>query len=165
MILCMLIINNHMTSKLTKKELINDINIFFLKQGKICEVNLYKISKSKLIEIVIENDIPHIDKETLKKEIEETEKFNHYIEVIYHNFMKYKNVPMEVMKDLNNNNTEQLYEIINKYNLKFDDNIKETNELVRGLVRVLNDYYLATNNHKYDGLKTIPDIIQRLSII
>lgn len=157
-----------MTTKLTKKELINDINIFFLKQGKACEVNLFKISKSKLIEIVIENDIPHIDKEALKTEIEETEKFNHYLQVIYHNFMKYKNVPVEVIRDLNKNpniTTKDLYEIIQTHNLKFDDHMKETNDLVSGLVKVLNDYYLATSNHKYDGLKTIPDIIQRLIII
>ena len=157
-----------MTTKLTKKELINDINIFFLKQGKACEVNLFKISKSKLIEIVIENDIPHIDKEALKTEIEETEKYNHYLQVIYHNFMKYKNVPVEVIRDLNKNpnvTTKDLYEIIQTHNLKFDDHMKETNDLVSGLVKVLNDYYLATSNHKYDGLKTIPDIIQRLIII
>lgn len=157
-----------MTTKLTKKELINDINIFFLKQGKACEVNLFKISKSKLIEIVIENDIPHIDKDALKTEIEETEKFNHYLQVIYHNFMKYKNVPVEVIRELNKNpnvTTKDLYEIIQEHNLKFDDHMKETNDLVSGLVKVLNDYYLATSNHKYDGLKTIPDIIQRLIII
>lgn len=157
-----------MTTKLTKKELINDINIFFLKQGKACEVNLFKISKSKLIEIVIENDIPHIDKDALKTEIEETEKFNHYLQVIYHNFMKYKNVPVDVIRDLNKNSnvtTKDLYEIIETHNLKFDDHMKETNDLVSGLVKVLNDYYLATSNHKYDGLKTIPDIIQRLIII
>ncbi len=157
-----------MTTKLTKKELINDINIFFLKQGKACEVNLFKISKSKLIEIVIENDIPHIDKDALKTEIEETEKFNHYLQVIYHNFMKYKNVPVEVIRDLNKNpnvTTKDLYAIIQEHNLKFDDHMKETNDLVSGLVKVLNDYYLATSNHKYDGLKTIPDIIQRLIII
>lgn len=157
-----------MTTKLTKKELINDINIFFLKQGKACEVNLFKISKSKLIEIVIENDIPHIDKDALKTEIEETEKYNHYLQVIYHNFMKYKNVPVEVIRDLNKNpnvTTKDLYEIIQTHNLKFDDHMKETNDLVTGLVKVLNDYYLATSNHKYDGLKTIPDIIQRLIII
>lgn len=157
-----------MTSKLTKKELINDINIFFLKQGKACEVNLYKISKSKLIEIVIENDIPHIDKDTLKTEIEETEKFNYYLEVIYHNFMKYKNIPVEVIRDLNKNpnlTAKDLYEIIKVHNLKFDNHIKETSDLVSGLVKVLNDYYLATSDHKYDGLKTIPDIIEKLSLI
>ncbi len=155
-----------MTSKLTKKELINDINIFFLKQGKACEVNLYKISKSKLIEIVIENDIPHIDKDSLKTEIEETEKFNYYLEVIYYNFMKYKNVPIEVIRNLNKNSnltTNDLYMIIQEHNLKFDNHMKETSDLVSGMVKVLNDYYLATSDHKYDGLKTIPDIIQRLS--
>lgn len=157
-----------MTSKLTKKEMINDINIFFLKQGKVCDINIYKISKLKLIQIVIENDIPHIDKDALKIEIEETEKFNYYLEVIYHNFMKYKNLDVGIIRGLNNNpdiTANDLYEIIMKNNLKFDNDMKETKELVLGLVKVMNDYYLATNNHKYEGLKTIPDIIEKLSLI
>ena len=33
---------------------------------------------------MIENDIPHIDNEKLKNEIEETEKFNYYLEIIYY---------------------------------------------------------------------------------
>jgi len=157
-----------MTSKLTKKEMINDINIFFLKQGKVCDINIYKISKLKLIQIIIENDIPHIDKDALKIEIEETEKFNYYLEVIYHNFMKYKNLDVGIIRGLNNNpdiTANDLYEIIMKNNLKFDNDMKETKELVLGLVKVMNDYYLATNNHKYEGLKTIPDIIEKLSLI
>lgn len=157
-----------MTSKLTKKELINDINIHFLKQGKVCEINLYKISKSKLYEIFIENDIPHIDKNTLKNEIEETEKFNYYLDIIYYNFIKYKNVDIHIICNIQKNNnlsTNDLYEIIINNNLKFDNHINETNNLVNGLVNVLNDYYLATANHKYEGFKTIPDIIERLSLI
>ncbi len=157
-----------MTSKLTKKELINDINIHFLKQGKVCEINLYKISKSKLYEIFIENDIPHIDKKTLQIEIEQTEKFNYYLEVIYHNFIKYKNIDVEIIRNIQNNNnltTNDLYEIITNNNLKFDNHMNETNDLVNGLVKVLNDYYLVTANHKYEGFKTIPDIIERLSLI
>lgn len=43
--------------------------------------------------------------------------------------------------------------------------MNETNDLVNGLVKVLNDYYLVTANHKYEGFKTIPDIIERLSLI
>ena len=57
-------------SKLTKKQLINDINIFYLKKGIECD-NIYKISKCKLIKLIIENDIPHIDEDTLKKDKDE----------------------------------------------------------------------------------------------
>ena len=118
-----------MFTKLSKKELINDINIFFLKQGKICEGNIYKISKRKLIEIMIENEIPHIDNEKLKLEIEETEKFNYYIEIIYYNFMKYKNIDIDDIYKIHNNpniNSNDLNKIIIDNNLRMDGFIKET---------------------------------------
>ena len=41
-----------MYNKLSKKQLINDINIFFLKQVKECDGNIYKIAKNKLISIL-----------------------------------------------------------------------------------------------------------------
>ena len=30
--------------------MINDINIFFLKQGKVCKGNIYNVSKANLLE-------------------------------------------------------------------------------------------------------------------
>ena len=40
--------------------------------------------KQICLKIIIENDIPHINSDDLKNEIEETEK-----SIIHHNFMKY----------------------------------------------------------------------------
>ena len=36
-----------MSSKLTKKQLINDIKVYYLKQGQECDNNIMKISKTK----------------------------------------------------------------------------------------------------------------------
>jgi len=152
-----------MSSRLSKKQMINDINIYFLKQGKICEGNIYKVSKAKLLEIIIDNDIPHINNDNLKNEIEETEKFNYYLEIIYHNYMKYKNIPTDVIKNINFNTelkSKDLEKIIHEYNLKFENNIKDINELVDGISILINKYY---NCKKI--CKTIPDIIHELSII
>lgn len=152
-----------MNSKLSKKQMINDINIFFLKQGKVCEGNIYKISKAKLFQIIIENDIPHINNDNLKKEIEETEKFNYYIEIIHHNFMKYKNIPFNIIRDIHNNNNleaNDLENIIKEYNLKCENDVKDLKELVMGITDLIKKYH----NSKIP-YKTIPDIIEELSLI
>jgi len=156
-----------MYSKLTKKQLINDINIYFLKQGKTIETNIYKISKQKLIEIMVDNDIPHIDKETLKHEIEETERYNYYIDVIYHNFYKYKNISIDVILDIqknhNNYNSNDLNKIIFNHNLKFENDILDMKVLIQDLCRVYNNYCISTNTKNTLEYKTIPDIISQLS--
>ena len=152
-----------MSSRLSKKQMINDINIFFLKQGKVCEGNIYKVSKAKLLEIIIDNDIPHINKDNLREEIEDTEKFNYYLEIIHHNFMKYKNIPIEIITDIHFNKELKaidLEKIINKYNLKYENDMKELNELVNGITRLIKDYHKSKLEYK-----TIPDIIKELSII
>jgi len=152
-----------MTSKLSKKQMINDINIFFLKQGKICDGNIYKVSKIKLLQIIIDNDIPHINDNDLKNEIEETENFNNYLEIIYHNYMKYKNIPPEIIKNIyfnNQLNSDDLKKIIINYNLKYENDIKEISNLVNGISNLINNY----NNDK-KLYKTIPDIIDELKKI
>ncbi len=157
-----------MFSKLTKKQLINDINIFFLKQGKICEGNIYKISKRKLIEIMIENEIPHIDNEKLKLEIEETEKFNYYIEIIYYNFMKYKNIDIDDIYKIHNNpniNSNDLNKIIIDNNLRMDGFIKETKILVNDLYNSIDKYYKSTGTKNTIEFKTIPDLIKNLNLL
>jgi hypothetical protein len=157
-----------MFSKLTKKQLINDINIFFLKQGKICEGNIYKISKRKLIEIIIENEIPHIDSEKLKIEIEETEKFNYYIEIIYYNFMKYKNIDIDEIHKIHNNpniNSNDLNKIIIDNNLRMDGFIKETKILVNDLYHSIDKYYKSTGTKNTIEFKTLPDLIKNLNLL
>jgi len=152
-------------NKLTKKDLINDINMYYLKQGINCE-NIYKISKSKLIKIIIENDIPHIDNETLKKEIEETEKFNDYMDIIYYNFIKYKNISYEDIFKIKNNsniNSNDLKEFISKNNLKNCYNINGIKELAINLYKVYDDYCQKNNTKNTIQFKTIPDIIMSLN--
>jgi len=152
-----------MSSKLSKKQMINDINIFFLKQGKVCEGNIYKVSKSKLLEIIIDNDIPHINNDNLKDEIEETEKFNYYLEIIHHNFMKYKNISVEILRDIHKNNdltAKDLEKIINDNNLIYDNDFNEMLELVNGIMICIKKYHKSKI-----AFKTLPDIIQELAMI
>jgi len=154
-----------MTSKLSKKQLINDIKIFFLKQGKECD-GIMKISKQKLIEIIMENDIPHIDNNTLKNEIEETEKFNYYMDIIYYNFIKYNNISSNIILDIRNNpniSSNQLYSIITDNNLKFNNDIQDTKTLVIELFNAIHKYCSNTNTKNSIQYKTLPSIISFLS--
>ncbi len=155
-----------MYSKLSKKELINDITIFFLKQGLVCEGNIHKISKNKLIQIMIENDIPHINNELLKEEIEETEKYNYYIQIIYHNFMKYKKPSIDIIKSINTfHKSKDLEIIIKNNNLKFDNDINEIKELVSVISDAIDKYKSKIGFKENLNYKTIPDIINYLSLI
>jgi len=155
----------YMSSKLSKKQLINDIKVFYLKQGKECE-GISKISKSKLLELVLDNDIPHIDNDTLKKEIEETEKFNYYRNVIYYNFIKFNNPSSDIIRIIHNNpnyTSVDLDKIIKDNNLIFANDIEEIKTLVLDLFNSIHNYCSITNKKNTIQFKTIPSIIQFLN--
>ena len=154
-------------SKLSKKQLINDINIFYLKKGIECD-NIYKISKCKLIKTIIDNDIPHIDDDTLKKEIEENEKFNYYMEIICHNFIKYKNISYDeiaIIKNTPNITSNDLHEFIDNNNLLFEDNMSNVKNLVIDLYKAVNTYCEKSNVKNKIEYKTYPDIIMFLNAL
>jgi len=118
-----------------------------------------KISKSKLLELVLENDIPHIDNDTLRKEIEETEKYNYYMNVIYYNFIKFNNPPPNIIRNIHNNSSLELENIIKEYNLVFSNDIDELKTLVLDLFNSIHKYCSSTNTKNTIQYKTIPSII------
>jgi len=154
-----------MSSKLSKKQLINDIKVFYLKQGKECE-GIMKISKSKLLEIVLENDIPHINNDTLKKEIEENEKVHYYMNIIYYNFIRFNKPSMDTIRNIQSNpniTAVELENIIKNDNLIFSNDIDDIKSLVMDLFNSIHKYCSATNTKNTIQYKTIPSIIQFLS--
>jgi len=155
--------------RLSKKDLINNIDIYYLKDNKKCD-GLFKLSKKKLIQLIMDNDIPIIDKSSLKYEIEETEKFNYYMEIIYYNFIKYNNVDIDIIRNLRNNqniNSTYLYDIIIKYNLKMDNmnKIENTKKFVIALFNSIHEYTINENIKNNIEYKTIPNIIKFLNNI
>jgi len=155
-----------MKNKLTKKQIIDIINIHYLKKGIKIETNLKKLSKNKLIALIQEENIPILNDDELKIEIEENESFLVNLEIIYYNFMKYKNIPHSIIKDIKNNNdltANDLQIIINDNNLKIDniDYIRNFNKMILEISNIYNKY-----SSKYLlEYKTIPDIIKSLSYL
>lgn len=152
---------------LSKKALINDIRFFYLKKGIECE-GIFKINKSKLLQIVIDNDIPHINENDLKNEIEETEKFNYFTQIIHYNFHKYHSISFDDIKNLYNDNSiksDTLNNFIQKNNLLINNDMEDTKTLVNDLYNAINKYCSNTNKSNNITFKTIPHIIQFLQQI
>jgi len=131
-------------NKYTKKDLIDIILIHYLKIDKFVEINLNKLNKQKLIDLIITNNIHIYNNIELIEETLEIEKFNNLLEIIYYNFMKFKNININIIKEIQTNSlstSNDLELIINKYNLIIDSDIitiKNYNKIMSDISNVIN---------------------------
>ncbi len=131
-------------NKYTKRDLIDIILIHYLKKDKYIETNLNKINKQKLIDIIITNNIYIYNNNELIEETLEIEKFNNLLEIIYYNFMKFKNININIIKQIQNNvllTSNDLETIITKFNLIIDIDIisiKKYNKIMSDISNVIN---------------------------
>jgi len=134
----------HNMNKYTKKDLIDIILIHYLKQDKYIDINLNKLNKQKLIDIIITNNIHIYNNNELIEETLEIEKFNNLLEIIYYNFMKFKNININIIKQIQNNvllTSNDLETIITKFNLIIDIDIisiKKYNKIMSDISNVIN---------------------------
>ena len=130
---------------MNKLDLINSISYYYLKKGLLCK-NISKLPKKKLLQIYNENNIEFISVDRLKEITLEIEKFNYLRDIIYCNYIKYENVPKEIIMNIDNNTTlEQLSEIINNYDLKYEDNFNNLKELTLNLYKIYTNYCNKSN--------------------
>lgn len=82
--------------------------------------------------------------------------------------MKYKNISIDIMKDIHLKNSEykskDLEAIITKYDLKYENDINELKELVYGMNDLIKNYNNSSKSFTVKKL-TIPDIIEELTKI
>jgi hypothetical protein len=146
--------------KLTKLELINSITVHYLKKGILCE-NLTRISKVKLLELYIDNNIDYVNEEQLKNEIIAIEKYNHLRDIIHCNFIKYENIPYDVIKNIKSDTTnEELEEIILKYNLKYETSFSNIKELTLNLYKSYTKYCEKSSIKNQCIYITLPSILK-----
>jgi len=137
-------------NKYSKKELIDIILIHFLKDGKIVETNLNKINKKKLIEIINENDINIHNKSMLIAETLEIEQYITNLEIIYYNFLKYKNINISFINDIKNNSSltsKDLDDIIKTNSLIISDDINEIkkfNKMISQITEAISNYNISS---------------------
>lgn len=146
--------------KLTKLELINSITVHYLKKGILCE-NLTRISKVKLLELYIDNKIDYVNEEQLKNEIIAIEKYNHLRDIIHCNFIKYENIPYDVIKNIKSDTTnEELEEIILKYDLKYETSFSNIKELTLNLYKSYTKYCEKSSIKNQCIYITLPSILK-----
>lgn len=158
-----------MTSiNLTKKQLIDIITVHYLKQGKIIETNLKKISKNKLKELILNEDITIVTDDKLKDEITETENYTSNLEIIYYNFLRFKSIPVSIITDIKNNpnlTSNDLKIIIDENNMYIDDidKIRKFNKMILSITSIYNDFAIDIKSKYNLEFKTLPDLITCLS--
>lgn len=141
---------------INKLDLINSINYHYLKKGLLCK-NINKLSKKRLMEIYNENKIEFISYEKLKEMTLEIEEYNYLRDIIYCNYIKYENVPKEIMMKIDiNTSINELNKIIYDYNLKYEDNFNNFKELMLNLYNLYNNYCNKSNiSIKYKDIDCI----------
>jgi len=150
----------------TKKELIDIILIHYLKNNNIIETNLNKLNKKKLISIINDSDIPIYDNSKLIQETIEIENYTNNLEIIYYNFMKFKNININIINYIKNNpslTSHDLHIIIKNNSLIIKDDlndIKKFNKMIFDISKAILNY-----NHSIKlESKSLPDIIKVLNL-
>jgi transcriptional/translational regulatory protein YebC/TACO1 len=151
--------------KMNKNDIIESIKYHYFKKGRLC-MNLNKQSKEKLIEHMTEHNIDVINKTSLAKEIKNIETFNYLRDIIYCNFIKYENISYDVVSSINDTTpNHELLLIIEKYNLKYEEDFKNFKDLVFDIYKSYKTYCEKSAVKNECTYITLPNILKALKKI
>jgi hypothetical protein len=157
--------NNNITiENLSKKQMRQDIEIFFIKQNKTID-NIEKIPKKGLIEIMEENNIPHLTEEQLVKEYEYNTKINQLKDIIKYNYIKFGVINIAEY-NFDEMNIEELENFIKINNLITDiSDYYYINELSNNLISVYSQYCRNINKNIDINKRNIPYLLEKIKSI
>jgi hypothetical protein len=145
----------------SKKDLLRDLELFYLKQNKCIPDNVRCMKKNELIDFMELNGIQHYNIDALKAELEKYQKFNTLKNIIIFNIIKYDNI------DINSLDNDALEEFIKNNNL--DTNIEHFQAyciLLHTLYNAFDKFCKDTGMpYEMDKIKSLPKITQILSSI
>jgi len=146
---------------ISKKDLMRDVELYFLQQNKRIPNEIIQLKKQDLIDFMEINCIKHYTSDMIEKEIKECEKQNMFKNIIVYNIMRYNNI--DVTK-INNTNME---EFITENQLDTDiRHLQQYSVLVYELYQTY-EKFCASTNMKFtkDSIKSLPKIIEHLQEI
>lgn len=147
-------------TKLTKRDLLNDVGIYLFKEKIEYNQDLIKLKKKDLIKLMLDYNIPHIDDEMLKEETLSIEKNNRLKNIILYNFHKYNNVDINIL--LTSTTNEEFEKIIEDHNLTeepSEDDLHELVKLIKNITALFKNYCLTTNKPFNIKMFTLPHIL------
>jgi hypothetical protein len=143
----------------SKDHILQNIELYFLKQNLTMPSEFEKRTKKDLIDFVELNSVPHYTPDIIKKEIKEIEKKEFYKQVIIYNILRYDNIDV---KQINDNET-----YVNENNL--DTDLTHMKHYARLLKTIYEGYYTFCNDigvkYKEDKFKSFPKIISILKSV
>ena len=115
---------------------------------------------------MIEEKIPHITKDDVKKEINELERYNAAMDIIKYNHIKFDNIPQTHMINLQKiSSVEEIENYIIEN--KLDSNVFNLQNITELVTNIYNSYkiYCEKSNIKINANKTLPSLINSIAII
>lgn len=154
--------NNDISEKDLKNipisRLFQDVELFFLHQGKKVPREVLKMKKRDLIDYMILNTITHNTTQDLEKEYNKYQRATRNKNIIMYNIIRYDNVDVEKIGDQN------IEEFIEKH--KLDTNMHHFDEykvFLRDLYQAYDNFCITTQgNVANDKMKSFPKILKRL---
>ena len=142
-----------------KEHILQNIQIYFLKQNKNLPNEFVKKNKKELIEFVELNDVPHYTPEMIKREIKEREHEEFYKQVIIYNILRYDNVDVKKIHD------EEQYIVENN----LDTDLTYMKQYANLLKKLYDAYYTFCNDigieYDDDKMKSFPKILSLLKSV
>jgi len=143
---------------ISKKDLMRDVEFYFLKQSKMIPQDVALMKKQDLIDYMELNEIQHYTPELIQKEVRQLNKEHYLKNIITYNMLRYDNV--DIM-NLDNDKIEE-YIIENK----LDTNIEHLHAYAVLLYNLHASYegFCKSTGTEYvkDRIKTIPKILEHL---
>jgi hypothetical protein len=166
------LLNNNNDDKITfdlrllsKKQLQEDVIIFYLKKGMYIE-KINKINKESLIELMTNENIPHITKNDVEKETIAVERYNKAMNIVKYNKIKYDNIPYgDIINIYKLYSIEEIEKYIADNNLnKNTDNMENITELVSNIYNAYKQF-CEKSDIEFNAKNTLPSVVNCLSNI
>ena len=146
---------------ISKKDLLRDVEIWYMKQKKDIPQHIISLKKKELIDFMELNNIQHYTQEILESEIKKYEKQNKLKDIIIYNIMKYDNIDVST---IDNDNLERFID-----DNKLDTDIKDIQQyakLLHNLYVCYDEFCKSINkNYNSDKIKSFPKILQHIKDI
>lgn len=146
---------------LSKKSIMEDISLHFIKQAKTVPSDVIAMKKNQLIDYMEIHNITHYTHELLEKEIKIHMEQDNAKKIIYYNIIRYDNV------NVNDIDNDRLVEYIQANDLDRDmSHFNQYAKLLSTIYKAYDEFCNTTNyQHNNDKIKSFPKIIQNLNKI
>jgi len=140
-------------------KLLQDVELFFLRQGKKMPQEVAKMKKRDLIDYMMLNSIPHYTAEDLENEYNECQRITRNKNIIIYNIIRYDNVDVENIDDQN------MEKYIEENNLdKNVENFDAYTVFLRDLYNAYENFRKAKGDSVVtDKMKSFPKILKKIN--